>query len=92
MKLKLKQHDIDYVESLTRKQSNYLTWHHVKYGHMTALKVYDVLHTDINNTFTSLIESICKESAITNTKIPALKWGIDKDKNVITQLTEFQRN
>ena len=36
-------------------------------------KVYDVLHTDINNPSTSLVESICKESAVTNTNIPAIK-------------------
>ena len=75
LKLKLKQQDIDYVESLTRKQSNCLIWHHVRCGRITASKVYDVLHTDINNPSTSLIESICKESTITNTKISALKWG-----------------
>ena len=46
----------------------------------------------MNNPPTSLIESICKESTITNTNIPALKWGIDNEKNAITQYTEFQRN
>ena len=50
-------------------------------GRITASKVYDVLHTDINTPSTSLIESICKESTITNTNIPALKWGTDNEKN-----------
>ena len=81
-----------YVESLTRKQSNCLIWHHVRCGRITPSKVYDVLHTDINNPSTSLIESICKESTVSNTNIPALKWGIDNEKNAITQYTEFQRN
>ena len=44
LKLTLKQQDIDYVESLTRKQSNCLILHHVRCGRITALKVYDVLH------------------------------------------------
>ena len=92
LKLKLKQQDIDYVESLTRKQSNCLIWHHVRCRHINASKVYDVLQTDINNPSTSLIESICKESTITNTNIPALKWGIDNEKNAITQYIEFLRN
>ena len=61
LKLKLKQQDIDDVESLTRKQSTCLIWHHVRCERITASKVYDVLHTDINNTSTLLIESICKE-------------------------------
>ena len=55
-------------------------------------KVYDVLHTDINNPSTSLVESICKESAVTNTNIPAIKQGTDNNKNAITQYTELQRN
>ena len=71
LKLKLKQQDIDYIESLTRKESNCLIWHHARCGRITVSKVYDVLHTDINNLSTSLIESICKESTITNTNIPA---------------------
>ena len=61
-------------------------------GHITASKVYDVLHTDINKPATSLIESICKESTTTNTNIPALKWSADNEKNAITQCREFQRN
>ena len=66
--------------------------YHVRCGRIAALKVYDVLHTDINNPSASLIESICKESTITNTNIPVLNWGNDNEKNVITQYTEFQRN
>ena len=73
LKLKLKQQNNDYVESLTRKQSNCLIWHHMRCGRITASKVYDVLHTDINNPSTSLIESIWKESTVSNTNIPALK-------------------
>ena len=61
-------------------------------GRTTSSMVYDVLHTNINNPSTSLIESICKESAIFNTNIPALKWGNDNEKNAITQYTEFLRN
>ena len=64
----------------------------MRYGRITASKAYDVLYTDINNPSTSLIESICKESTVSNTNIPALKWGIDNEKNAITQYTEFQRN
>ena len=64
----------------------------MKCGRITASKIYDVLHTDINNLSTSLIEYICKESTITNTNIPALKWGIDNEKNGLNQYTEFQRN
>ena len=60
-------------------------------GRITASEVYDVLHRDINNPSTSLIESICKESTVSNTNIPALKWGIDNEKYAITQYTEFQR-
>ena len=59
LKLKLKQQDIDYVQSLTRKQSNCLIWHHVRCGRTIASKIY-VLHTDINNPSASLIVSICK--------------------------------
>ena len=92
LKLKLKQQDIDYVESLTRKQSNCLICHHVRCRRINSSKVYDVLHEVINNPSTLLIESICKESTIINTNIPALKWGIDNEKNAITQCTEFQRN
>ena len=61
-------------------------------GCISASNVYDVLHTDINNLSASLIKSICKESAITCTNIPALKWGIDNEKNTITHYTRFQRN
>ena len=68
------------------------TGHHVRYSRITASKVYDVLHTDINNPSTSLIESISEKSTITNTNFPALKWDIDNEKNSITQYTEFQRN
>ena len=50
---------------------------------ITASKVYDVLHTDINNLSTSLIESICTGSIISNTNIPALKWAVDNEKNAI---------
>ena len=84
LKLKLKQQDVDYTESLSRKESSCLIWHHVRCGRITASKVYDVSHTDINNPSPSLIESICKESTITNTNISALKWGIDDEKNAIT--------
>ena len=87
--MKLRQQNIDYVESLTRKQSNCLIWHHVRCGRITASKVYDVLHTHINNPSTSLVESISKELTITNTNIPALKWGTDNEKNAITQYAEF---
>ena len=59
---------------------------------ITASKVYDVLHTDINNLSTSLIESICTGSIISNTNIPALKWAVDNEKNAINQYTELQRN
>ena len=90
LKLKLKQQDIDYVECLTRKQSNCLIWHHVRCGRTISSMVYDVLHTNINYPSISLIESICKESTIFNTNIPAL--GNDNEKNAITQYTEFLRN
>ena len=92
LNLKLKQQVIDYVESLTRKQTNCLIWHNVRCGRITTSKVYGVLHTDINNPYTSLIKSICKESTIANTNIPALKWGINNEENAITHYTEFQRN
>ena len=55
-------------------------------------KVYDVLHTFINSRFALLIESICKKATIANVNITALTWGIDNEKNAITQYTEFQRN
>ena len=67
------------------------TGHHVRCSRITASKIYDVLHTDINNPSTSLIESISEKSTITNTNFLALKWGIDNEKNSITQYTEFQR-
>ena len=60
LKLKLKQQDIDSVECLTRKRSNCLIWHHMRCGRITALKVYDMLHTDINNPSALMILSICK--------------------------------
>ena len=44
------------------------------------------------NTSTSLIKSICKESAISNTNIPALKWDIGNEKSATTQYPEFQKN
>ena len=90
--MKLRQQDIDYVKSLIRKQSNCLMWHHVVCRLIITSKVYDVLHTYINSRFTLLIESICKKAIIANTNIPVLKWGIDNEKNAITQYTEFQRN
>ena len=37
------------------------------------------------------MESTCKELTISNTNTPALKWGIDNEKNAITQYTKFQR-
>ena len=40
LKFNAKQQDIDYVESLTGKQSNCLIWHHVKSGRITVSKVY----------------------------------------------------
>ena len=55
LKLKLKQQSTDYVESLTRKQSDSLIWHHVRCRRITASKVYDVLHADINKPSTSLV-------------------------------------
>ena len=91
-KLKLRQQDIDYVKSLTRKQSNCLMCHHVVCRLIITSKVYDVLHTFINSRFALLIESICKKATIANVNITALTWGIDNEKNAITQYTEFQRN
>ena len=49
-------------------------------------------YIQINNPSTSLIGFIIKESTITNTNIPILKWGIDNEKNAITQYTQFQKN
>ena len=56
LKLKLEQQYIDYVESLTRKQSNCLIWHYVRCRYIAASKVYDVLYADINKPSTPLIE------------------------------------
>ena len=91
LKLKLRQQDIDYVESFTRKQPNCLIWHHVRCRPITALNIDDVLHTDINNPSTTLIQYIYKESTITNANIPASEWGIVNEKNAITQYAEFKR-
>ena len=64
----------------------------MRYGRITVSNVYDVLHRDINNPSTSLMKSVCKESTVTNANIPALKCGINNEKNAITQYTQFQRN
>ena len=72
--------DIDYVERLTKKQAQCNKWHQVREGRITASRVYDVLHTDINFPSVSLIKNICKLSSVCETKIPSLKWGIDNEK------------
>ena len=87
--MKLKQQDIDYVESLTRKQSNCLIWHHVRFGRITASKIY-VLHTDFNNPSISLIVSICKYQ-----QLPIQTFQLEDGASMmkkITQYTDFQRN
>ena len=63
MQLKIKN---ECIEILTRKQSNCLIWRDMRCGRITASKVYDVLH----NRYAWLIESICKESTISDTNIP----------------------
>ena len=82
--------DIDYVERLTKKQAQCNKWHQVREGRITASRVYDVLHTDINFPSVSLIKNICKLSSVCETKIPSLKWGIDNERNVILRYVEFK--
>ena len=88
--LKLPMTDIDYVGRLTKKQAQGNKWHQVRAGRMTASRVYDVLHTDINFPSVSLIENICKLSSVCETKIPSLKWGIDNERNAILRYMEFK--
>ena len=79
--LKLPMTDIDYVERLTKKQAQCNKWHQVRAGRITASRVYDVLHTDINFPSISLIKNICKLSSVSETKIPSLKWSIGNERN-----------
>ena len=72
--LKLPMRDIDYVERLTKKQAQCNKWIQVRAGRITASRVYDVLHTDIN--FISIInQNIFKLSSVCETK-KFFSWGI----------------
>ena len=81
--------DIDYVERLIKKQAQCIKWHQVIAGRITASRVYDVLHTNINFPSVSLIKNICKLSNVCEIKIPSLKWSTDIERNAILRYLEF---
>ena len=81
--------DIGYVERLTKKQAQCIKWHQIIAGRITASRVYDVLHTNINFPSVSLIKNICKLSNVCERKILSLKWSTDNERNAILRYLEF---
>ena len=75
--------DVLYVERITRRQSKSMLWHQVRTGRVTASKAHGVLHTNLERPAQPIIMGICKESSITASSVPALKWGNVNEKRAL---------
>ena len=71
---------VEYICSITEKQSRSPIWHELRTGRITASIAHEVLHTNMENPSTSLVLRICKESEMKTSKVPSLRWGIDNEK------------
>ncbi|XP_057291455.1 uncharacterized protein LOC130614074 [Hydractinia symbiolongicarpus] len=74
---------VDYIYNSSTKQSKSFIWHEIRVGRITASKVYDVLHTNLETPSESLIKRICKISSVVSTTVSSLRWGLDHEKHAV---------
>ena len=79
----------EYLEKITRAQSNCLHWFEYRSGRITGTKIYDVLHTNRNQPSASLIKSICNPLATSNLHSQSLKWGGSHEAIAIKSYIEY---
>ena len=74
---KLNEEQADFAENATEQQSNSLLWKDIRIGRIIVSIVYDVLHTNIDKPWASVIKTICTPGKKLN--VPAIKWGQENE-------------
>ena len=88
MDVKLTEEQADFIEN--KQQNNYLLWKNMRIGGITASIVYDVLHTNINNSLASVSKTICTPGKKRN--VVAIKWGQENEPVALKAYEAIMKN